>query len=276
MALRKKQVQMKFQSVIARVVDSKGEEQLPQIAQVGTAIRKRREACESLRMLVFGRVGNEQSLAIKDKNNIFEQKRGTREELRMLHKLWLQLDTDSSGDVDMQEFTNFFNRNKEQRLLGWKAQQFLGKTGRAKVEDFLKLLYLEAEETDLAEMKTRFDEEAMFLKAVKEPPVIPAKVRKELMENFRHLDKARNGHVTFEALVKENILTTAEAHELMAKYDTNNDGKIDENEFLEMLCPHGFRASENAAFATDSDGAPIMKVRSRRFQGWIETDKHNL
>ena len=273
LALKKKQVLMKFQTTIARVVTDRTPSQVPLIAQVGGAVRKRREACESLRMLVFGRIGNEHEISVKDKNKVFQQHQGTREELRDLHKLWLQLDTDNSGDVDMQEFASFFNRNKEQRLLGWKAQQYLGKTGQARVEDFLKLLYLESSEKDISEMRVIFDEEALFLKAVKEPPVIPLKVKRELLENFKHLDNSKAGFVTFQALVKGNILTEHEARELMAKYDTNNDGNIDENEFLEMLCPHGYRAYEDANFATDSGGAPIMKVRGQRFQGWIQTER---
>merc|ERR1719305_1106888 len=78
-----------------------------------------REACESLRILVFGDLGNENSKAV------FEQSRGTMEEVAKFVDLWLQIDEDDSGDIDISEFLEFFAKCKTDRLLCMRCVKFL-------------------------------------------------------------------------------------------------------------------------------------------------------
>jgi len=83
--------------------------------------QRQREACEMLRILVFGCVGNEHFKST-EKNKIFEQSRGTSSEVGALVELWEKLDTDYSGDVDAVEFAEYF----AEREGGKEADKVLG------------------------------------------------------------------------------------------------------------------------------------------------------
>merc|ERR1719453_600971 len=66
-----------------------------QLGAISMAIKQRRDACDSLRCLVFGFVGNE-DWRRNDQHLIYEQRRGTKEEVLQLFKVWTQIDEDGS------------------------------------------------------------------------------------------------------------------------------------------------------------------------------------
>merc|ERR1712232_989471 len=69
---------------------------------------RRREACESIRTLIFGMSMTGKS---KDGKPFYEQRCGTRDDIIQLHRVWCQLDDDGSGDIELQEFLDFFSRS---------------------------------------------------------------------------------------------------------------------------------------------------------------------
>jgi Ca2+-binding EF-hand superfamily protein len=239
-------------------------------------VRRRgaREGCESLRMLVFGYVGNEEWKQ-SEKAKVFEQKIGTKKEIRALYSFFSDLDENNTGGITIKNFHNFFTRSKEQRLLGWKAMLYLiGETTEktATVQDFLKLLYLRADEKSIKEMMRWYDEESMSTKAVPEPPVISVKTHQELVMNFKFIDYKRTGILTPADLVNAGLLDQDMCDELMAKFDANGDGTIEEHEFVEMLCPNGYRASQDSTTAIDAEGNPLVKIEGEKFTGWIKAE----
>lgn len=87
-------------------------------------IQKKKEACDSIRFLVFVWLGNE-SMRANEKHLMYEARQGTRQEIYKLHQVWSQMDEDGSGDIEFQEFLNFFSRKKADRLLGMRCVKYL-------------------------------------------------------------------------------------------------------------------------------------------------------
>jgi len=85
-----------------------------------------REACECFRTLCFGRVGNE-NWASADKEKIFEQNRGTEEEVQQLVDLWFKMDTNQNGEVSMDEFHQHFEASIKPnvRAMGARSGRYL-------------------------------------------------------------------------------------------------------------------------------------------------------
>mmetsp|Transcript_105195 Transcript_105195/g.339310 ORF Transcript_105195/g.339310 Transcript_105195/m.339310 type:complete len:931 (-) Transcript_105195:76-2868(-) len=108
-----------------------------------TQTLRQREACESLRMLVFGHVGNEDWL-VQDRHKIFEQQRGTEAEIDTFVEQWLLLDDDDSGTIDFNEFLDFFAKKKADKLLGMRCVRYLVGS---------RLLWLRATDADVAAME---------------------------------------------------------------------------------------------------------------------------
>merc|ERR1719215_2499971 len=73
---------------------------------------QKREACQLLRFFVYGKVGNEEARTVRERDRVFHETCGTRDNVGLLHGLWRKLDEDHSGRADLAEFRNF----AEQRL----------------------------------------------------------------------------------------------------------------------------------------------------------------
>merc|ERR1719265_1322850 len=58
------------------------------------------------------------------------------------------------------------------------------------------------------------------------------------------------------------------ANDLMARYDIDGNNGLEQNEFLELLCPDGFRAHPQATQAIDKEGQQLVWCSSPFFEGW--------
>eukprot|EP00746_Dinoflagellata_sp_MGD_P003167 gnl/MRDRNA2_/MRDRNA2_106158_c0_seq1.p1 gnl/MRDRNA2_/MRDRNA2_106158_c0~~gnl/MRDRNA2_/MRDRNA2_106158_c0_seq1.p1 ORF type:complete len:516 (+),score=101.78 gnl/MRDRNA2_/MRDRNA2_106158_c0_seq1:176-1723(+) len=239
--------------------------------------QKKKEACDSIRFLIFGCLGNEH-LSAKDKHKLYEQSRGNKDEIFQLYQVWSQMDEDGSGDVEYQEFLNFFSKNKSDRLLGMRCVKYLvgsgerdgdaGEGGGCTIEDMMKLIWLEAKQEDIHLMLKWFREAAFHQKRVPTPPLLPKRKRRELYENFRWLDRAGTGKITYRDLVDSGLVDEEMAQDLMRKYDTDGSGDLDGEEFLELLCPNGYRAHSGVREAVDAHGAQLTYISNSYFTGW--------
>jgi len=230
---------------------------------------RRREACESLRMLCFGAIGNEHWKEV-DKHKLFEQRCGSMEELATFVDVWTMMDDDGSGDIDAGEFMDFFARNKNDRLLCMRAVKYLlsaarshdshGRHRKVTREDMLRLLWLKATSEDVAVMLQMFDFQVFMRARVPEPPRLPKKKRRELIENFKYLDKHSRGRIAFTDLVSGGLVDEHMMKELSSKYDLSGDGILSQDVFLEMLCPYGVQAHDRVQRIAMADDSTICKV----------------
>merc|ERR1712023_104849 len=99
-----------------------------------------------------------------------------------------------------------------------------------------------------------FKEAALLTRRIPTPPLFRKKVRRELEENFRWIDRERKGYITYNDLVDSELVDGETATALMARYDVDNSGTLTCDEFLELLCPNGYRAHPQAVRAVDLDG----------------------
>merc|ERR1711957_629872 len=106
-----------------------------------------------------------------------------------------------------------------------------------------------------------FDFHVFLFARVPEPPRLPKKRRKELLENFHYLDKAHRGLITFTDLMTGGLVDEQMMKELSSKYDLNGEGILSEDVFLEMLCPYGYQAHERVQFIVNPDDSVICKVK---------------
>lgn len=243
-------------------------------------LMRQREACESLRILVFGEIGNE-NWKSTDRSRIFEQARGSFEELGCFVKLWSLIDEDGSDDIDFGEFLEFFAKSKADRLLCMRCVRYLlgrrpeihlgdnasasrvsrkSSTTKCTRADMMKLIWLKATDHDVDLMNQMFDLHKLQEMRVQTPPLLAKKKRKQLLENFRFLDKENRGVIAYTALVDGGLVDEELMHALRVKYDHHNRGFLDENDFLEMLCPYGCRAHEQVRRMVSTDDKLIQLV----------------
>lgn len=259
-----------------------------QLANSNCSVTRQREACESLRILVFGAVGNE-NLKPTERGKVFEQSRGTMEEVRKFVEVWLTLDEDCSGDIDFSEFLEFFAKSKADRLMCMRCVKYLlgskGASTRLSVdgdivnrkaslakctrEDMMRLIWLKAKEDDIRLMNQMFDLHKIKSVRVKTPPLLPKKKRRELLENFNFVDKRGRGLITYTDLVDGGLVEEQMMNEMMLKHDRGTNGVIDQDHFLEMLCPFGFRAHQRVKVMQNKDDKTIRFV-------YIDTDRKSV
>eukprot|EP00933_Yihiella_yeosuensis_P004790 TRINITY_DN109193_c0_g1_i1.p1 TRINITY_DN109193_c0_g1~~TRINITY_DN109193_c0_g1_i1.p1 ORF type:complete len:552 (-),score=70.08 TRINITY_DN109193_c0_g1_i1:134-1789(-) len=263
-------------------------------------LQRQHEACDSLRMLVFGYMGYEH-LPNNERHTIYQQRHGTTSEIEALAATWVHLDDDHSGDVDMEEFINYFNRRRVDRLLGIRCVRYLcskhrvlieeeeaagsrSKKPRTKAsvtrEDLMRLLWLAATDEDVASMSTAFDYFMLLKTSVKPPKLLSKKRQGELTEIFKGLEKVppKGGvpgppTVHFWSLQSFGIADHAMMESLKKKYDSDGDGCFDLEEFIDMLAPLGCRSHEGVRRVVCKDGRCMRLAEWSKgkfsFTGWL-------
>jgi Ca2+-binding EF-hand superfamily protein len=273
-------------------------------------VQRQREACESIRILIFGAVGNE-DWPVERKFQIFEQRRGTQAEVQTFVEQWMDLDKNRNGEVEFGEFMEYFAKRSADKLLGMRCVRFLigslDKEGDGEGEDdrwhgggppatpgarrkskgslrvgctkeeMMRLIWLQASDSDIAEMATMFDLYKLRMASVVPLPLLSKKKSRELVESFQDLDREGRGLVAFSEMSESGLVDDVMARELKSSYDKDGSGTFDLDKFCEMLCPFGYRAHERVDKAIDKSGRTMHFVRcplgESAFEGWIlETD----
>lgn len=251
-----------------------------------------------MRLFVFGHVGNEGLRTARERDRVYAESIGTREQVRALHNLWQRLDNDGSGRVDIGEFRALAEPYMKDMLSGvspdstmdgatpWVlaaaafpelrspedmprfvsklsdrlAQLLLGKKSSFTVEDMMRLIWPSAQISDLREMR-RWTQE--FLRAarrrrVEPPPVLPEADFEGLCSVFRYFDEDGSGEVLMDELVSRGLIYEDQADSYFRQWDKNGDGVLDLLEFCVMMCPNGYRAHSEARIGTRLDGTRII------------------
>lgn len=256
---------------------------LDQLKDEGDA--RRREASESLRTLVLGPQSVEHTPE-KEKEYLALLRRGTDEEVETFCQCWCQMDLDVDGTVDLDEFANFFSKRKVDRLLGMRCVRYLMPKASislpaAKVsvskDEMMHLMWPHASTEDMDHMCTVFDH--CRLRAIEVPPpkLLPRKRRAELRKCFQDMDSRRMGTVPYVDLIPAGIAEEPMVRLLREKYDKRSTGSFDENTFLEMMAPMGYRAHTSMRLVVCKDGKKVRNVSWSKdhlhFEGWL-TDNH--
>merc|ERR1719478_1694998 len=66
--------------------------------------------------------------------------------------------------------------------------------------------------------------------------------------------------ISYTEFVQAGLVDAETCRELRHRYDVNRDGRIQLDEFLEMLCPHGYRVHQNQRRALGTDGQPMSCI----------------
>lgn len=241
---------------------------------------KHREACETMRQLVFGAVGYEHLPGDKDRLDFLAHlRRGSKAEIETFCELWCKLDKDHDGTVDVEEFISYFKKRPVDRIMGKRCLRYLmpilkaaGRESAIK-EDFLSIMWLRASAEDIQEMLGVFNHHRLRLFAKKPPKLLSEKRRMELVEEFATLDEDNEGEVPFRVLVDKGIVDRSMLPYLRNKYDESGRGRFGSKEYLEMLAPVGCRAHREVTKLLDKGGdfkrLVTWKRGGRNIQCWL-------
>ncbi|CAJ1403378.1 unnamed protein product [Effrenium voratum] len=252
----------------------------------------RRDACQLLRMFVFGAVGNENCKNRRERENVFFESCGTKDDMLKLLQAWDKVDTNDSGRIDMGELQRLADRlmidvaaafawqenigisgaNMDKlsgcRMPAWientsveERVRFVHKlcerltavlsTARKSsfcLEDLMRLIWSCSSEEDLRQMRSWCEEinHTRDKWRVSPPPVLPEEEKAALQAVFNFFDKDSGGTVTANELIMSGLIDKDYAKSFIRQVDTDGSGEIDIVEFCELMCPHGFRATEKS------------------------------
>lgn len=287
--------------------------------QVIEATRSRKDACLLFRFFVYGSFVLDDTKD-KEREAIFHESIGTKDQVKKLHALWSKLDYDNSGRVDFQEFRAFAEQHIREIVeqhahskgidLSSKndksprggapkrslhhhlaiivlrtesvsdliaqaiedTQKFshslceklsvalLGKKSSFVIEDMMRLIWLGAAHAEIRTMKLwcrDFYEEAVRNR-VETPPVLDEVEYEGLCSVFEHFDENHEGEILFDTLVTKGLIYTEQIEEYRKAWDENGDGVLSQQEFCDMMCPVGFRASSGSEIGTRPDGRRVL------------------
>jgi hypothetical protein len=245
----------------------------------------RKDASELLRFLIFGEISEAES----DEHPCFKSRLniGCRNDMDEFWPFWVAMDTDRSGRVDHEEFRRYAERRFRWQFLEKEGSTFpalltcrsdesqdkfisglcdkiavhlLGKKSSMSIDDVIKLAWLCASQADVKTMKSWCKEVARNpgILRVSAPPVLPAFEYEGLTSIFRDLDATGDGQVTFKRLVQAGLLHDYQIPRAQAAWDSDGNGTLDEQEFCEMMCPLGFRASASSLVGSRRDGSRVV------------------
>lgn len=219
----------------------------------------RREACDAVRIIVFGAIGNERETQTREREKIYHENCGTYEKVIKLWKVFGQIDEDHSGRIDILELKAYAEKINQKKSGEKASNALLGKKSLITVDDFMRLIWPCAQTEHLKKMNGWIKDYTSSIRRVKTPPVLPDTEFEGLIENFRFFDADRSGTVSLDELVASGLIDEDEAKGYLSEWDhTGEEGTFNEMEFCRMMCPAGYRAYAEAPVATDKDGNQII------------------
>lgn len=217
----------------------------------------------------------------------------SKDQVRTFMTWWEALDRDGSQRVDLEEFrrcieprlrARFRKLRQEKTLPKWakmtpyerQANDFQKYTSRLRdrlggllfcgrssfsLEDLMKLTWLHASQADIQTIKNWIHEissDLLILKRVKTPPVLHPDERQELCAVFKHFDSDKLEALSFDTLVNIGLIDSLQVEKTRRDWDSDNNGILDMEEFCEMMCPLGYRASKHSKVGTLADGRRVI------------------
>lgn len=264
----------------------------------------KKEACEALRIMIFGSVGNEGLISHKEKELWFQTlNMGSRKQAHQLLIAWNLMTKDGAilrADIPtvltvattlLKEHLDAFIGQEEDfdKIPQWfpiktleeipkqvhgiqeKLQQALGaKRGTISIEDLIKLLWPAAQSSDIRDIRRVGKEtlEEAERQTVLPPKELPEEDLEGLKSVFRTIDIYGHGRLSLEQMVDDGFMVfDAASRRDFAFWDKDGDGHINETEFCGLMCPTGYRVDSKATYGTSEEGVPLCYDEVR--QCWM-------
>jgi len=197
-----------------------------------------------------------------------------------LNTLWMKLDNDGSGRVDIIEFRTFAERHMRNRglpkrlsvlagVFGDDSSMFIGKLCKSiekllltkkssfAIEDLMRLVWPSATAPEIKTMKNWCleDRNQKVRSRLKPPPVLP-KAEYDGLVSVYHLycrgqEDAELLHI--DECVRHGVIFPEEKQEWLK----TRSAKLSILDFCEILCPAGYRASAQSTVGCLSDGRRV-------------------
>lgn len=240
---------------------------------------ERREACESIRLFLFGSVGHvgieAHHLSNYWKKAVFSDGEGTAEQCSLLYDFWSRLDPGLTWVANIDQLQLYLHQVPlKKRALGLKFVSFLvsREKSRFSVEDAMRIIWPCSSGLQLANMKALMageDEENRRKKAkTAPPPMLPEDDHEALTRIFKQLDTNQTGMVSFQALEDARdeldlpLVDSDTVRRYTAIWDPEGSGYFGLETFLQMMCPAGFQAFAQSKVAVSPDGDRICRSLS--------------
>jgi len=155
-----------------------------------------------------------------------------------------------------------------------RGERWMPSLDNCSLGEMLRLLWPDAGMQDVAHMKALLTLAVLGCMRIETPAMLPQDNQNVLIRHYNQL-ASRGGHgfVSYADFAHAGLADAETTRELRHRYDLNRDGRIQLNEFLEMLCPNGFRVHEQQCRALSSDVQPLSRIAAEsggeRFSGWL-------
>jgi Ca2+-binding EF-hand superfamily protein len=136
----------------------------------------------------------------------------------------------------------------------------LGKKSSFAIEDMMRLIWLPASAQDAKTMRQwirEFIEDAIRHR-VDTPPVLDDVEHEALCAVFAYFDDERQGQILFDTLVTKGLIYTEQVDEYRMLWDSDGNGNLSLEEFCDMMCPVGFRATAQSEVGSQADGKRVI------------------
>jgi hypothetical protein len=173
------------------------------------------------------------------------------------------MDQAGDGHVDTYDFFRWVSEMDKSNHSSFLWKAVAGQEGgsaavagqaRITIRHLLRILWPKAETEDLDHMIDYIEQRhTQELLLVPEPTEMPQEMRSDLVKVFESLDADKSKYITVEELVGEGYMSRDDAVSKMAKF-AKGEEKLSCEQFIEMMCPDGYRCTKDQTFALCADG----------------------
>lgn len=219
--------------------------QLVSSPQKSTLSPAKKGSCRALRLIIFGKVGDESAKNQKEADMIFEEERGAHQEVVRFYQAWKELDADFSGEVSFRELLEFgrwrgltpLHERALKAVLN--ADAIDERYKQVQMHELMTLIWPKSQIEDRVWMKEQIDIMSGRQETEEEP--LPEELIDDFKAKFASIQDGSGG-VTVKDLVNSGLATEEDAMESLrrTKIFLSDDGKFGLEEFLQIMCPKGY------------------------------------
>jgi len=262
-------------------------------------------ACQELCMLVYGEALPESSVS-----DLKTRRRGYLQDMEPLTEFLCRPNAEIKADFVLKEFLEYFRTSKSsdasmtspkrgransadddtethvkcciatrledlrRKDMTESGETWMSSLDKCSLAEMLRMFWPGAGPKDILAMKALMTRAMLGYYRIKSPSLLPQEKHTQLKGHYAQLEsRGENGVVFYNDLIEAGLVDAETSRELRHRYDVNRDGMIQLSEFLEMLCPNGFRVHEKQCRALAADGQPMSCLAAEcggeRFSGWL-------